>query len=236
MALILDIETIGQDYDSLDEATQHSLTRWIKREAGQDADKYQALLQDMKDGLGFSPLTGEIVALGILDTVKNKGVVFYQSPKKEIKDYQEASFSFKARSEEAMLKSFWQGVMSYKEVVTFNGRAFDIPFIMMRSAIKGIKPSVNLMANRYLNNQFGIKHIDLLDQLSFYGAMRRKGNLHLYCQAFGIKSPKAEGITGDDVASLFKDKAYQEIAEYNSWDLVATWELYEKWREYLSFS
>jgi hypothetical protein len=49
----------------------------------------------------------------------------------------------------------------------------------------------------------------------------------------GIKSPKTEGITGDDVGRLFKEKKYREIAEYNSWDLIATWELYNLWQEYI---
>ena len=90
------------------------------------------------------------------------------------------------------------------------------------------------MSYRYMRNQYaGIKHVDLLDQLSFYGAVRRKGSLHLYCNVFGIKSPKAEGVTGDDVGRLFKEKKYKKIAEYNSWDLTATCELYKRWRDYV---
>jgi hypothetical protein len=89
------------------------------------------------------------------------------------------------------------------------------------------------MSNRYLGSQYGIKHIDLLDQLSFYGAVRRKGSLHLYCRTFGIKSPKINGITGDDVGRLFENGEYKKIAEYNSGDLLATVELYKVWKEYI---
>ena len=71
MALIFDIETVGQDFDSLDKVTRANLTRWIKREAGNNESKYNVLLTDLKEGLGFSPLTGEIVAIGVFDTVKN---------------------------------------------------------------------------------------------------------------------------------------------------------------------
>ena len=91
------------------------------------------------------------------------------------------------------------------------------------------------MSNRYVSNQkFNALHIDLRDQFSFYGAVYRKDSLHLYCRAFGIKSPKAEGITGDDVADLYKAKEYQKIARYNSWDLRATRELFERWDKYLN--
>jgi len=31
--LIFDIETVGEDFDSLDETTRNSLTQWIKKEA-----------------------------------------------------------------------------------------------------------------------------------------------------------------------------------------------------------
>jgi hypothetical protein len=90
------------------------------------------------------------------------------------------------------------------------------------------------MSNRYLGNQrFGATHIDLFDQLSFYGAVRRRNGLHLWCRALGIESPKDKGIDGESVAKLFKEKQFVEIAKYNSDDLVATKRLYEHWNEYM---
>ncbi len=74
MALIFDIETIGEDFEALDETTKDNLTRWIKREAGSD-EEYNAMLTDIREGLGFSPLTGEVVAIGVLDGDKDKGAV-----------------------------------------------------------------------------------------------------------------------------------------------------------------
>ncbi|MDP1629431.1 MAG: ribonuclease H-like domain-containing protein, partial [bacterium] len=118
--------------------------------------------------------------------------------------------------------------------ISFNGRAFDAPFLMIRSAIHRIKPTKDLMSNRYLRSQdFEAKHVDLFDQLTFYGAMRRKGGLHLWCRAFGIKSPKAEGITGDDVGRLFEEKKFKDIARYNAGDLRATRDLYQYWKDYV---
>lgn len=236
MALIFDIETIGIDFNSLDETTRHSLTRWIKREAGDDIGKYNVMLTDLKEGLGFSPLTGEIVAIGVYDDIAKKGVVYYQAPDVDIEDYSEENFSFKARTEKEMLELFWYGASNYSEFVSFNGRSFDVPFLLIRSAVQEVRATVDLMSNRYLRYQSGVKHIDILDQLSFYGAVRRKGNLHLYCNAMGIKSPKAFGVSGDDVQRLFSEKEYQKIAEYNSWDLIATSELYVRWKNYMNVS
>lgn len=235
MALIFDIETVGENYDRLDDTTKDSLTRWIKRES-QSEQEFEKALEDLKNGLGFSPLTGEIVAIGVLDSDKDQGAVYYQSLGEKQEEYDENGIKLKPMSEKEMLEQFWKLAESYQEFVSFNGMGFDVPFLMIRSAIHKIQPSKNLMSNRYLNSQrYEAKHIDLMDQLTFYGAMRRKGNLHLWCRAFGIKSPKAEGITGDDVGALFKEKKFIDIARYNVGDIKATRELYGYWRDYLKF-
>jgi len=233
--LIFDIETIGENYDELDETTQDVLTRWIKREAGND-EEYKVALKDIKESLGFSPLTGEIVAIGVLDGEKNKGAVYYQSPGTKENDSEEDGIKFRPLSEKEMLEHFWEGAKKYDEFISFNGRGFDVPFLMIRSAVHGVRPTKNLMGYRYVESQkYGDRHIDLYDQLSFYGASRRKGSLHLYCRAFGIKSPKADGVSGDDVAGLFKEGRFLDIARYNVGDLVATKALYERWDKYLRF-
>jgi len=232
--LIFDIETIGENFDILDDVTKDTLTRWIRLESQSDED-FSVALENLKNGLGFSPLTGEIVAIGTLDFETNKGGVYFQAPGQNIETEQDG-IKLKSMTEKEMLEKFWQLVDRYDEFVTFNGRGFDVPFLVVRSAIHGIRPSKDLMSNRYLSMQkFGAKHVDLLDQLSFYGSVRRKGGLHLWSRAFGIKSPKADGVTGDDVGQLFKEKKYQEIAEYNIGDLYATRELFEKWEKFMRF-
>lgn len=233
--LVFDIETIGEDFDTLDGTTQEVLTRWIKKESDTD-DEYEKALADLKNGLGFSPLTGQIVAIGVYDVEKDKGAVYFQDPDKTIENSEDENIKFRVLEEKEMLEQFWNLAEKYDEFISFNGRAFDVPFLMVRSAIHEIRPTKNLMANRYLSSQpKNARHIDLLDQLTFYGSVRRKGNLHLWSRAFGIKSPKAEGITGDDVGNLFKEKRFLDIAKYNVGDLRATKALYEYWEKYVKF-
>lgn len=233
--LVFDIETIGENFDALDKVTQDALTRWLEREA-YDKEEYARLLQDVKDGLGFSPLTGEIVAVGVLEIGEERGGVYYQVPNVPSARTEEDGIVFESmRNEADILKKFWEIAKLYQVFVTFNGRSFDVPFLMVRSAVHGIRPTKNMMAGRYLYQQHADAiHIDLLDQLSFQGAVRRKGSLHLWSRAFGIKSPKSDGITGDDVGMLFKKKKYLEIAKYNVGDLRATKELYERWENYIN--
>ena len=83
-------------------------------------------------------------------------------------------------------------------------------------------------------------HTDLIDELTFYnpgayGATRRF-NFDFYTRAFGIKSPKSEGVDGSKVAEYFKAGRIEEIAEYCLRDVKATWELYEIWTKYLNFN
>jgi len=232
--IVFDIETVGEDFDSLDKTTKDSLTRWIEKDAD-DKEEYSRLLDDLKDGLGFSPLTGQIVAVGVLDVDSMKGGVYFQAPGKKAERFEEDGMIFESMTEEQIVRKFWDIAREYDVFITFNGRTFDVPFLMVRSAVHGTRPTKNLMAGRYLYQQHAQAiHVDLLDQLSFYGAIRRKGTLHLWSRAFGIKSPKSEGITGDDVALLYKKKKFTEIAKYNVGDLKATRDLYEKWETYFN--
>lgn len=231
--LVIDIETVGEKFDAMDDVTQHNLTRWIERESRDDAE-YEARLKDVKEGLGFSPLTGEVVAIGMLDVEKDAKVVYFQAPGEEFGRFEEEGVTYEQLTEAQMLLKFWNGAQKYNELVTFNGRGFDLPFLVTRSAVQGIRPSKDFLSNRYLSSQrFDAKHIDLQDQLSFYGAVMRKGSLHLWCRAFGIESPKAGGVTGDDVRELFEAKRYKDIARYNVRDIVATRDLFVKWEKYI---
>jgi hypothetical protein len=230
--LIFDIETVGESWDALDETTKEALSRWTLRTAKSDEER-EAGLKDLREGLGFSPLTGEIVAIGLYDLERAHGVVYYQSTGKESEELLGA-YTLKPRSETDMLKDFWDGAKEYDTFVTFNGRGFDVPFLNLRSAIRGIRPTRDLMDGRYLYQQKIVRHIDLQDQMTFYGAMQKRPSLHLFCRAFGIESPKSEGVAGDDVAALFAEKKFRDIAAYNARDVIATTELYQKWLTYLA--
>lgn len=232
--LIFDIETVGEDFESFDETTKNILTRWIDRDGINPAER-AAKIDEVKDGLGLSPLTGQIVAIGVLDYDKIKGGVYFQAPGQTIEDSQTNGINYFAGSEKEILEKFWGVVSRYQEFVSFNGRGFDAPYLMLRSAVHKIKPTKDLMSNRYLNSQkFDCKHYDLMDLLSFYGVTQNRGRgLHMYCRAFGITSPKTDGHCGEDVGQLFKDKKFKEIAEYNAKDLLATRDLYDYWEKYL---
>jgi len=232
MALVFDIETVGEAWDSLDTATQHNLSYWIREDTG-DSDAYEYEMGKLKEGMGLSPLTGFIVAIGVYDTEKEKGAVYFSAPDAKLKESEKDGISYKPMGEKEMLEQFWKVAAVCNEFISFNGRGFDAPFLVIRSMVHGVKPTKDLLSNRYLSLQRGCAHIDLMDQLTFYGAARFRKSLHLFCRALGIESPKAGGTTGDDVAALYKAGKYQDIARYNAGDLRATASLYKRWQEVL---
>lgn len=230
--LIFDIETVGENWEDLDETTQQVLMSWIDR-SSKNPEERAALVHDMRAGLGFSPLTGSIVAIGVYDLEREHGAVYYVGNGTK-SDSEEENFLYKQRTEEEMLVEFWEGAREYDTFVTFNGRAFDVPFLIHRSVAHGIKPTRELMKYRYLSQQSAPFHIDLQDELTWYGAMSRRPSLHLFCRAYGIKSPKSDGVSGHDVATLYNNQQFIDIARYNAADVVATKELYELWLKNLA--
>jgi 3'-5' exonuclease len=235
--LVFDIETAGEDFESLDEVTQKALTKWVTNSFNPDTEDYKNSLDKVKKSTVFVPTTSQIVAIGVLDYEKEKAVIYFQAPEKELEEFEEEGVRFKPATEEEMLKGFWHGAENYDEFISYNGRSFDVPFMMIRSAIYGIRPSKNLLGPRYLyQHRPGELHVDLQDQFTFYGVTRATGmSLHMLSRAFGIKSPKESGVMGDDVTKMFRDGKYLDIARYNVGDLRATKELYDYWKKYLAF-
>jgi len=233
--LVIDIETVGKNVKDLDNISQDYFKHWAENSAA-DEKELEFELKKIEEGFSLSPLTAEVVCIGMLNPESEKGLMYYQNPVEPNKKFEDQNVQIEAMSEVDMLKKFWGHVKSYDEFITFNGRGFDIPFLLIRSAAHKIKPSKNLMSNRYLSSQFtGAKHIDLQDQLKFYGAVYGRGyNLHMYCQALGIKSPKSQGVSGAHVKEMFADGRYDDIARYNINDLYATAELYKIWQEFIN--
>ena len=230
--LIIDIETIGETWDTFDTVTRDTLLRWVERTTLSESE-YEKGKNTLIDSLGLSPFTGSIISIALYDLERNHGVVYYQNHEVQ-HEMEYEDFILKVRSEKEMLEDFWDGVHSYDTFVTCNGRRFDIPFILMRSAIHGVSPTIDLLCSRYLNQQKMLYHVDLFDQLTFYNTMRKNASLHMFCRSFGIGSPKTAEVHGGKITELFHARKFREIAEYNSRDVIVIAALYKKWLSQLA--
>lgn len=155
--------------------------------------------------------------------------MLYRADREETSRSDDGAVEYVSGDERTIVAAFWEDIRNYAQFVTFNGRGFDCPFLMLRSALLGVRPTRNLVPYRYSTSP----HCDLLDQFTFYGATR-KFNLDFYCRAFGIPSPKSSGLTGLDLGPLYREGRYREIARYCIGDVVATAELFRRWKAYLN--
>jgi hypothetical protein len=72
--IVFDIETVGVDFTTLDDQAQEYLLKAAR------TPEEKALVPEQ---LSFSPLTGQIVAIAMLNPETGKGAVYYQAPGSE---------------------------------------------------------------------------------------------------------------------------------------------------------
>jgi len=140
------------------------------------------------------------------------------------------SFTAPALEDEpAMLERFWQKISGFncKPIwVTFNGKKFDVPFLLARSACHGIARTRGDLIDTY---PYSFEpHADL------YGAFQPcRYTLEDMCTLLGVEPSKAE-FDGSRVAEAVADGRINEVAEYCERDVEATWRCYARMHSYLS--
>ncbi|MEK7818832.1 MAG: ribonuclease H-like domain-containing protein [Bacteroidota bacterium] len=215
--IVFDIETLGYKLETFDQEQQDYLLKF--------AEGYEGI-EEAKQKLSLYALTAQVISIAIVNPDTGQGKVLFQSDTKEEYYSDDNKFKFESGDEKFILSEFWNILKSYDQFITFNGRGFDAPFLILRSAILSIPTTKNLMPYRYDHKT----HCDLLEQLTFFGATR-KFNLDFFCKAFGIESPKSHGVTGLDMRQLFEEKRFREIASYCLGDTLATASLFKSFEE-----
>jgi DNA polymerase elongation subunit (family B) len=232
--LVFDIETSALPLEQFDEVQQEYLFR--ETEKIDDLVAKEAKRGEITRFMSLWPFTSQVVCIAMLNAETGRGQVQFLA--EDFEDAGEAGpVEFVPCADESeLLTAFWDVARHYENVVTFNGRGFDVPFIYLRSALLNVPISKkNWLGYRYATEP----HCDLAEQLTFYSVGGRDGaarrfNLDFYCKAFGIESPKSAGVTGMDVKDLLADGKFREIAEYCLRDVRATVDLYKIWKERLA--
>lgn len=233
--LVFDIETSTLALEQFDEAQQEYLFREAEKLADETARETRR--QEIRQQFNLWPFTAQVVCVAMLNADTCRGQVLFTADDYEPDEGEAGMVEFVACVDESeLLTAFWDVARHYEEVVTFNGRGFDVPFLYLRSAIL----NVPISRKDWLGYRFQTEpHCDLAEQLTFYNVSGREGaarrfNLDFYCKAFGIESPKSHGVTGLDVNPLLAEGRYREIAEYCLRDVQATVLLYKVWKERLA--
>ncbi|MDX1583773.1 MAG: ribonuclease H-like domain-containing protein [Thermoanaerobaculia bacterium] len=216
--LVIDIETVGTPWEEHDPYVREYLIKGLSEAEAEEEKRRGAL----------SPFTGRIVAIGVMNVDDERTAAFYEIPgKPHLETRREEDRTYISGSEKQILEKFWEFFDQNDRFITFNGRQFDGPFLMIRSAIHQVRPKRDLVGRRY---QFH-PNCDLREALNFMGTVysrQMRFNLDLACKTFGIESSKSESVDGRAVETMYRAGKYREIADYCLEDVRATAELYGK--------
>ena len=121
-------------------------------------------------------------------------------------------------------------------LVSFNGRGFDLPMIMARAMCYDLSAAAYFETNDRDNNKSkwenyrsrydGRFHLDLLDHISDFGAVRGLKLDHI-CASVGL--PGKYDVHGDQVLQLYYSGEQAKIDEYCRSDVLNTYWLFLKY-------
>jgi len=151
--------------------------------------------------MALSPLTGTIACIGLHSEAGQ-------------------SILFGGDNEKAALEMFWQ-IIQYKQLITFNGKNFDIPFLFKRGIILGCSWATIPVMKEYTERFKSAKHIDLMAEFCNYGEYESLDTL----ARFILGDKKAE-FDFREIPELMKTPEGQEkISVYCQQDCELTWKL-----------
>lgn len=126
------------------------------------------------------------------------------------------------------LETFWDLVMNAKPV-GYNCLGFDLPVIMVRSMLLGVKPSRQLELGKFSKDV-----TDLFVKRFPSGTGNGPAGLKDICASLGIEN-LVEEIDGSNVWSLYNAGEFDKIAAYNKSDVELTRSLHNMYRGYFCY-
>jgi predicted PolB exonuclease-like 3'-5' exonuclease len=134
-------------------------------------------------------------------------------------------------AEPAALQRFFDGINKYSpQIVSWNGRNFDLPVLVARGLIHGVaaacfwdtgQDNKDAKWANYIN-RFHERHVDLMDVLSIYGG--RGAPLHEVARLAGL--PGKLGVGGAQVWDSYRNGEIASIRDYCEADCANTYLLW----------
>jgi len=125
-----------------------------------------------------------------------------------------------SESESELIMEIWNVLANYQQFVTFDGNRFDVPFLIKRSWLLDIYPTVKIDNKKYYTGN----HLDLRVILNNWNDYAT-GTLDFYCQ-LKLGRGKAGGMDGSMVYPLWQERKLEKIKEYSTDEIELLWELF----------
>ncbi len=163
--IVFDIEVAGLPWEEVDEITRGYLLQRARTDGDRDA---------VPERTALYPCLGKVIAIGMWAVEKDSGYLLLEG-KGEASDYEKVAHAKLFRgSESELLAKFWEIVAPSDKpkarLVTFNGRGYDGPVLMLRSAQLGVKAtrlgSYSTPLNLFNHLQENHRKVSVLDDVA----------------------------------------------------------------------
>jgi uncharacterized protein YprB with RNaseH-like and TPR domain len=197
--IVLDIETVAD----VDSPALEAMASEIKAPGNyKDEKKIEAYIEqkrrDLIEKAALSPLTGRIVAIGLLQVEEGAAPEVYM-------DHAEGEAGI------IIVANQWLEEHGVGHLVTFNGRSFDLPFLLARSIRHDLELSYKWPIG------YSGRHIDVRELLG------KQGSLEAWAGAIFDATPTCDGSA---VQALYDAGDMDAIAEHCREDVQITAQLY----------
>jgi hypothetical protein len=222
---VLDIETIPRDLRAEPRKIQEYVWERVVRRTdpesrgpalddflgSMEAEAFAGLRRDVERYMALRPEFGHVVCIGMGHDARGRG------------DLETKALTARAvEDERRILEGFWEVVRSAREwrFVTYNGLAFDLPYLIRRSIYVGAAPSAGLPLRPYSPDT----HFDVMRVLSNWeraDAVR----LDVIAALLGLEK-WPPGMEGSQVLGLWRAGRFEDIEAYCLGDVRLAYEIF----------
>ncbi len=225
MNFVLDIETIPRDLRAEPRKIQEYVWERVVRRgevesdqpgldeflAGREDEALAGVRQNLERYMALRPEFGHVICIGMGHDGRGRG------------DLETKALTARGvEDERGILEAFWEVVRAGRDwrFVTYNGLAFDLPYLIRRSIYVGVPPSAGLPLRPYAPGS----HFDVMRVLSNWeraDAVR----LDVVAALLGLqKSPP--GVDGSQVLGLWRAGRVDDIEAYCLGDVRLAYEIF----------
>ena len=119
--------------------------------------------------------------------------------------------------ETTILRNFWSKMACIKpsQVIAHNGLGFDLPFILKRSIIRNVRPTVDIALSKF-------RTTPVFDTMAVWANWEPRAfiKLDVLARALGVESKTG---SGDQVVKMWAEGLYEDIAHYCLQDTYVTY-------------